>query len=264
MSFTFWLYSYNNLTKGDNFMNVLNVAISGHKIYNFIEDSVIALINRFPNLRSDKRYWLFYFIKDNYKANVQYISSVDADNEIFGFVPVWRNTRNSIEAFYDLINLNFDPAYLSVLEYGSKIGEYNDKFSRFTYKGNFTIRSKQNISFEYCGIEKNPLLSEIAAESNKYVHPNVFVNIFQLNELEKKEALLRKLLMANIYLLTEAYKIVLQGYNQNLQPTLPCLNCFTRNCNLCYQNLYQDYIRWIEGRLFVFLNPNPNLYSFQA
>lgn len=243
-------------------MYFLNQSISNHNIYNYVDASVNVLIQQSYNITVDKKYWLFFFIKDNFRANIQYVSSINIDNDIFGFIPVWRNIRHSIEAFYDLYNLVHDEEYLSVIGYASKQGRYNNKYGKFIYNKMFTIQSKQRIATECYGWKEYSLLTEVASESNKYIHPNVFINVFQINQIAEKEALLRKLLMANVYLLTEAYQIVLQGYNQRSQPALACLNCFTRNCYSCYQNLYQDYIRWINGQLFVFVNPNPNPYTF--
>ncbi|MGV8980550.1 hypothetical protein [Clostridium sp.] len=204
---------------------------------------------------------MYYFIKDNYKASIEYVSSIDIDNDIFGFIPVWRNTRNSIEAYYDIVNLNYDKEYISVMEYCSNKGKYNIKFEKYMYNGIFTIMSKQKISEEICGIKVPHSLYQIASKSNKYVHPNVFIEVFQVNNLLEKETVLKELLSANIYLLTEAYKLILQRYNKNVQPTLSCYNCTTRFCDACYQWYNKDFYKLLESNLFV-NNTNSNMYSF--
>lgn len=252
-------------------MNIVNKMVVNHNVYNFIDSSITTVLNHNRSIVADKKYWLFYFIKDNYIANMQYLNTVNVDQDVFGFIPVWRNTRNSIEAFYDLINLSFVEGYTSVLEFCDAKGEnkhslkinLEDRFKKYLYKGSFTILSKQKIAMEYAGWGGSSLLSDISERSNKYVHPSVFVKVFQIHELARKEEIIKDLLKTNIFILTQAYHILIRLYHNNIQPILSCINCYQRNCANCYQNICQDYNRLVEGPLLININQNTIPYSFQ-
>ena len=71
----------------------------------------------YPEVLREEIYLLFYLIKDNFQANMKYLRENNVDVDCFGFLPVRRNTRNSVEAFFDMFNLINAENYISVLLY---------------------------------------------------------------------------------------------------------------------------------------------------
>ena len=79
----------------------------------------------------------------------------------------------------------------------------------------------------------------VASNSNRHVHPNVFIKMINMNECNKKADILRTLLNTNLLVLTESYKLIVQKFNKRTFPTLNCQNCvpfWARNCSVCFEN----------------------------
>lgn len=256
-------------------MKILKKEIVMHNVYNFIDASINTVLMNNPsclNIAADKKYWLFYFIKDNYRANMEYLNNLDIDNDSFGYIPIWRNTRNSIEAFYDLVNLSENEDYLYVLKYCHANGEEKKElkskikkdYMEYMYRYTFTILSKKKISVELFGFNESTLLNSIATKSNDYVHPSVFVDVIPMNDLNKKEEILRNLLKANIYMLKQSYYIFNKVFNQNYQVPLTCMNCnvFPKNCGECYRLTCLNFDQLMDSYLFVDMNQNLFPYNF--
>lgn len=241
-------------------MLIINPDFFNIRISNFIEDSInIILANENKNkpLQVEKEYWLFYYIKDNFKANLQYLNSiVDIDSDVFGFVPIWRNIRNSIEAFYDLYNLKNDSTYYDVLWYchnNDKFYRGNEKYKSYIFKNRFTIISKNNIACNLysfnSGYGKD--LIDTVKRSNKYIHPDVFVDT--IKNREEKKYILKMLISKDIYMLDSAYKMILEKYYESNQPRLFCMQCrlIEPNCKSCYTSCYNKILEYLEGNIFI-------------
>lgn len=89
-------------------------------IYSFIQASVLQLNRQNPYLIYKKEYRLFYYIAEDFCANMNFLSNYDITMDAFGFPVIKKNTRNAIEAFLDLYNLCCDDMYIDVLMYNAK------------------------------------------------------------------------------------------------------------------------------------------------
>lgn len=113
--------------------------------------------------------------------------NIDIDTDYLGFSVIHRNTRHSIEAFLDLINLISDPEYISVLEYGSKKGNYNLKYQPYIKGKIFNIPAKYDIATKMYKKTIPSALLQIASENNKHMHPNIFIDIVNPMDYNKKD-----------------------------------------------------------------------------
>lgn len=112
--------------------------------------------------------------------------NIDIDTDYLGFSVIHRNTRHSIEVFLDLINLISDPEYISVLEYGSKKGNYNLKYQPYIKGKIFNIPAKYDIATKMYKKTIPSTLLQIASENNKHMHPNIFIDIVNSMDYNKK------------------------------------------------------------------------------
>lgn len=244
------LHGEDNESWRKTMLSVNNVLYEPNNIYNFINTSVNLMINNIPGLTARKEYWLFYFIKDDFRANVSSLYNVDVDTDFLGFPVIKKNTRHAVESFLDLYNLCSDQDYMDVLKYCSYESKCAGKYSSYLHNGQFTIISKNKIAKEkYDGDFQ--FLVDIAQQSNAYIHPNVFVDVIPVNERNKKENILKKLLNTNIFLLDQAYKLLLKQCNQNMQPYIGCLGCTNGQCFQCYQKAYYNLWNCIDTRLLI-------------
>lgn len=215
----------------------------------FAEVSLDILISKNPKLVTDKEYYLYFYIKSDLKMSIQYLSTLNIDSAIvIDFMVIWRNIRHSIESLYDLYNLTKDTDYFSVLEYTSKLSKhYNPKYRDFALKHkNFTIMSKKNIAEElynfklsYKGNCEN--LLKLSKISNSYIHPNVFIDIPAMQDIQSKANLLIDVLDSYIDIFNFAYALILDKYNDGYCPILSCTMCknlYNKNCADCYKNNY--------------------------
>lgn len=107
--------------KGWTAMQFLNRDFyNNNNILGYIDSSMQALINMNTTILTTKEYMLFFYIKEDFTANYFSLYTTDIDLECLGFSVLQRNTRHSIEAFLDLVNLSNDQDYLSVMEFNSK------------------------------------------------------------------------------------------------------------------------------------------------
>ena len=233
-------------------------------LINYLNYSLQVLINGNQNILTSKEYLLFYYIKENFISNFYSLYNTDIDTDCLGFSVVQRNTRHSIESYLGLVNLISDSDYLSVLEYCARQGKYDAKYRKFINDKIFNIPAKYNIATKmYSNSIPNTLLS-VAANSNRHVHPNVFIKIIGMNECNKKTDTLRKLLKTNLFILTEAYKLIVKNFNNGTFPTLNCQNCnpfLGRNCGMCFENEQIRFQNLIDNGLITYTNPVQTNYQ---
>ncbi len=108
-------------------------------------------------------------------------------------------------------------------------------------------------------------LLTISSKTNNYTHPNVFVDILNYNDYDKKLEILRNLLSANLYTLTSAYKLILKIFNNNMTPILTCPTCpfpnpYFKNCSQCFLNEEARFQNLIKNALITYTNPFQNPY----
>ena len=87
---------------------------------NYIYASIQVLINKDYRILETKEFFLFFYIRKDFEANLRTLYGYDIEEDILGFPVIQRNTRHAIEAFLDLVNLSRDIDYLSVMEYCAK------------------------------------------------------------------------------------------------------------------------------------------------
>lgn len=228
--------------------------IVNEKMYNcknigsFIDASIQCVINDIPDLIAKKEYWLYYFIKQDFNANMLSLHNVDVSTDFLGFPMIRKNTRHAIEAFFDLYNLCNDSEYIEVLKYCAKKSCNIENYKKYLYGKQFTIESKYKMMNN---IELQSLL-EISKECNAFVHPNVFVNVLSVTDWKNKENILKELLHANVFMLDQAYGLLLKLFFQNKQPILGCQNCIMgRQCVVCHKQEYDSYMNCINNELFI-------------
>lgn len=208
----------------------------------FIEWSVSEIIRENHintlNINSTEIFWLFSYIKNNFRSTLAQFYNYDIENDILGFPTVQRELRHSIEAFLDLYNLVADDNYKCVLSYcsNSKRKERSNielgAYKKFLFRNEFTIQSKYNIS----GLDKEDLM-EMAKASNSYTHPDVYLDINNIGT--NKEQLLTNLIKMNVYLIDESYNLFIRGINAYGATTCLLNNNVMAYDNLCpYRNLY--------------------------
>lgn len=234
-------------------LSVNNVLFDTRNIYNFIDVSINTLVNSIPTLTRSKEYWLFYYIKDDFFANLNSLYNANIDQDFFGFPLIKKNTRHAIESFLDLYNLCEDEEYMIVLEYCAKRHKNAGKYKNHLFKGQFSIQSKCNIAKEH-GMNFQCLI-DTSRDSNDYVHPNVFVDVILLNERDKKKEILRNLLNTNLYLLVTSYKLILKKHNNNEHPYLGC--CNNNFCCECYRKAQSTFKYCIDNQLLIDINTQP-------
>lgn len=179
---------------------------------------------------------LFYYLNENYINDISYILQKDFDSDVYGFIPVWRNARNSTETLLDLYNLVYTPNYLQVLKKQEPSINLNFKnmdkellmyVTRYTkekkmYYTQFDIRIKSEIAraHGYNG-EALPLIenkSEIEI-MNRYVHSSIFIepNFFDDN---KKLETAKYLLTYELTLYFEAFHLLQEKFGKDY-PLMP-------------------------------------------
>ncbi len=238
---------------------------NNNNILDYINVSIQALINMNPAVLGTKEYLLFFYIKEDFIANYFSLYTADIDLECLGFSVLQRNTRHSIEAFLDLVNLSKDSDYLTVMEHcANRNKQYNPKYHSIL-NGSCNIFKKYKIATQMYNENIPRDLLVISSKTNSYTHPNVFVNILSYNDYDKKLEILRKLLKANLYTLTNAYKFMLKIFNNNMIPVLMCNKCpfpnfYFKNCEQCFLNEKLRFQNLIENALITYTNPFQNPY----
>lgn len=236
-----------------------------NNILGYINSSMQTLINMNTTILGTKEYMLFFYIKEDFSANYFSLYNTDIDLDCLGFSVLQRNTRHSIEAFLDLINLSNDSDYLTVMEHcADKNKQYNPKYHSIL-KGLCNIPKKYKIATQMYNesIPRNLLV--ISSKTNSYTHPNVFVDILNYNDYNKKLEILRNLLSANLYTLTAAYKLMLKIFNNDMTPSLTCptcpfLNSYLKNCKQCFVNEKTRFKNLIKNAIITYTNPFQNSY----
>lgn len=236
---------------------------SQNNILTYIESSMQLLLLNNQTITATKEYWLYYYIKEDFVANFYALYNTDIDLDWFGFTVVQRNTRHAIEAYLDLANLVKDTEYLTVLEYCARKGRYNNKYHRYIQGGICGVAVKYKIATQMYNQSFPISLKEIAADNNNYIHPNVFVDIINPNDYNRKASILSNLLKTNLFLFTEAYKLMLQKFNNGIFPVLRCnlCNIYPQNCNICFENEKAKFQNLIENALFTYNAPIQAYYQ---
>ena len=238
---------------------------NNNNILGYINSSMQTLINMNSTILGTKEYMLFFYIKEDFSANYFSLYNADIDLECLGFSVLQRNTRHSIEAFLDLVNLSNDPDYLTVMEHcNNRNNQYDPKYNSILH-GSCNIPKKYKIATQMYN-ESIPIdLLTISSKTNKYTHPNVFISILNYNDYDKKLDILRNLLNANLYTLSAAYKLMLKIFNNNMTPVLTCPTCpfpspYLKNCEQCFINEEARCQNLIKNALITYTNPFQNPY----
>lgn len=174
-------------------------------------------------LNNSKEFYLHYIIGNNALMNLNYLLIHNPDYEYLGFPGVYRNIRNSIEAYYDLYNLRREPgSYEYVMKNSCNQKLTNDEeillkdnYGKFKKKSNanyYTIKDKENIALLKFDLSEGrvKIFTNIINESNSYVHPNIFVT-----PKKDKEEVIGELLIADVCLLKFAYDELLAYYKNH-------------------------------------------------
>lgn len=216
-----------------NQINYLQTGIGGLSAYT---DAIIhTILDTDSSLNQTPEYWLYYFIKEDYRANVLSLQGVNIDADIFGFPFIKKNLRHMIEAMIDLFNLVNDKEYIEVMKYCARKQNNveNTKYSKYLHKKSFTIKSKMKIAKEI-NSHSFEQYYDMIKEGNNYVHPNVFIDIKskQANHISELE----KLLSINLELFLMGFELFRDKYSPKIR--LNCLNCsnYLHDCSECYEN----------------------------
>lgn len=224
-----------------------NNLFSQNSFHFFINDTIsrleVLLKSNDISLYEQKEYWLFYFIIEDFRANLYSLQATNIDVDCLGFPLIRKNTRHAIEALIDLFNLCHDSGYIEVLLHNDKKKMYSTgKYARYIYSGtrNFTIQSKARIARDFFDRDFQSYV-DICKESNAFIHPTVFIDIV---EKEDKIDILSKLLRANARILDEAFKLILKKYNQGNFLCMCCATCQSgsANCKDCYTYLFNYFM----------------------
>lgn len=234
-------------------------------ILHFINCCTIKMIQQKKTLTSDKKYWLFYYVKDGVTSNLYSLYNYDIEQDFLGYPVIKQITRKIIEAYVDLFNLSHDPNYLEVLEYTNKsrsLKNLEKKYADHLYYKYFSILSKIKMAIELYGGNQDwfDRLSDNAKEFNSYVHPNIFLDTNY--DINSKIMSLQQLLSLNIDLLIFAFEIFRPSYRDISPLNLGCNPCnYEYNCTYCY-NCWKHYTKTIiasRKQLFYYSTFNNNM-----
>lgn len=237
---------------------------SKRNVLSYIESSMGLVLLNNQSILASKEYWLYFYIKEDFVTNLYALQNTDIDFDCFGFSAVRRNTRHAIEAYFDLVNLVYDSDYLTVLKYCANNKErYDSKYHKYIHGKLCGVSVKYKIATQMYKQNLPIFLKQIALDSNNYSHPNVYVDIINANEYDKKASILRSLLNANLYVFTEAYKLMLQRFTNGIFPVLGCNMCnvYPKNCEVCFEAEKARFQNLITNALFTYNNPIPTYYQ---
>lgn len=217
------------------------------------------------NIYSTEVFWLFSYIKNNFRSTLAQFYNYDIENDIFGFPTVQRELRHSIEAFLDLNNLVADENYKNVLLYCSNSNKKErnkielGKYEKFLHKDEFTIQSKYNIS----GLDEKKLM-KMSRVSNSYTHPDVCLDINKIRNT--KEDLLIGLIKMNVFLISKAYDLFIKGIKA-FGASVNLLNNYVwvNASSYSYENLHQQkrtLIKDFVKRSLIINQPTPKFNSY--
>lgn len=229
-----------------------------NNIVSFVDTSMQVLLTSNPTIISTKEYWLYYYIREDFWANLYSLYNTDIDLDCIGFSVIHRNTRHLIESFLDLVNLCNDPDYISVLEHNAKKGKSLSKYKSYLQKGYFTILSKFKIATQMYHIDIPKSIMELSSKNNKYIHPNVFVSLLTYRDVNLKIGILKELLNTNLDLFLKSYDCLVKKFNGGTYPHLNCTNCSmysNRQCSECFSNESVKFSNLINNGLITYTNP---------
>ena len=117
--------------------------------------------------------------------DIQYIFNKDIDTAFFGFIPVIRNLRISVEALLDMYCLINVPDYVQVLEYQGHKRDFKNINVNLQNRANnkkktYTNNKKMQIALDY-GYSPNGVAAmyikdtDSLKEANAYTHASIFI-----------------------------------------------------------------------------------------
>ena len=226
-------------------MLIINPEFDRYRYYNFISNSINKIVEKRPEICSDKAYRLYYYISGDFFMNVCNITNEEVSTDVSGFPYIQRHTRHMIEAVIDLYNLCCDERYSEVLEKNNTRKETSETsiYGGFLYKGKYTWKSKMNIAYKMYG--NNFLCWESYIKRfNSSVHPDVNTPTICMNDMVTKQKNLAELFKLNFDILNYAYELMKYKYNGGVQPQLCCNeNCIVNECETCRSSLYNAFIK---------------------
>lgn len=171
-----------------------------------MRNTLLTIVNQYQcsHPRGWKSEWtactqLYEYMDWNIQWDLATLRGLNVSTDDFGFMPLRRNVRNSIECFYDIFNISADPVYITLVKY-FMFKDYHEnpdvrkalrkeKYGKYLKYKFLTIANKSEIA------KSHTLDSSIADEldnlvnnSNNIVHPNFFlarIADFQKNDLLK-------------------------------------------------------------------------------
>lgn len=173
-------------------------------------------------------YHIYSIIDENIRMDLNSLLATNVNYDIFGFLGVRRNIRNTIEAYYDLFNLTNDPYYYYVLKkFSNNIAisdeelqtvKNNNRYRKFIEKKHFTIKDKASIAkCNNLNKELYDKFKNISVDSNSFVHPDIFVPI---KSIEEKALLLKDLLDIDCLLLAFSFHLLMTYCKANYQNSI--------------------------------------------
>lgn len=246
------------------------LSYNGNGYLPLVEWTVSEIIknNSNLNIESTELFWLFSYIKDNFRSTLAQFYNYDIENDILGFPAAQRAIRHSIESFLDLNNLVISFKYKKVLEYCSNSNKKNrneidlDDYKSALYNNGFTIQSKYKIS----KLDEEGMM-QMAKEANSYTHPDVYLDINKIRE--NQEILLKNLITMNINLLNKSFFVFMKGIESlGADTSLLKGNIYIYNENIIvpYKYKYEEKLKstfqFVNKRLMVNCNDwQTNNYS---
>ncbi len=215
------------------------------------------------------KFRLFDYIGENFQTNLDHLKNKDFDYDYLGFPVIHRNIRHSIEAYSDFKILCEDKSYYFFLKYqwlrrtakrDGKEKEYEEVRERYDpqkYKNILLFKEKLRKFYNEEEFFKQRLYN-IYCRSNKYVHPNIFIEDIAPNEYNKKIRILKELLKLDAELLTRTYELILEEFNSGGYPILECNKCnhcvnyegwLEYKCKECYEERKEKHFTLIDNAL---------------
>lgn len=216
--------------------------ISENNTRQTLEHAMNTMIHSNPGIASDKSYWLYYYVKTDYDLILNSLWNYDLESDFLGFPSQQRVIRHQIEAFLDLYNLAHDRDYMTVLQLNNKENQDLGRYRKYLGTGSFfNSIQKLKIAREN-GFRYSKYLESFSVNANRYVHPNVFINT--MSE-EEKEELLRSLINASIFLVWEAFQVMMEVYPVQAEKfVLECDRCACdwedRDCRTCIERQVKE------------------------
>lgn len=148
-----------------------------NKLLSYINDKGITNFYNSPN------YKIYLMISTNIVYDLNYLLNVNPSLDNLGLVGLYRNVRNSIEAYYDLHILTMDNDYISMLKVASNHAEKNQNDytiakRKFCKGKSLRLTMPQKADIATTTYKLNPdnvnKFKEVSMLTNSYIHPDIF------------------------------------------------------------------------------------------